>query len=355
METINLGCSQSEKDYRDIKHSSLTLATPLPQEYIIDYSTVPVFHQKKVGCCTAASNAKKKEKMEGVAMSVRYLYTTGKLLVDRNTDESSSIRTMLKTLQTYGCVEESQVPSIIDDTTTYDQFIDKTLLTDDNSKLAEKHRDQRYVSVAIDETTLKNAIYTSTAGVSARMEVGKEWFTDTLGNVSWDKDKILPLRPPQISLSGHAIILIGWKTIGGRTAFILRNSWSAQWGDNGNGYFFFDEYKPTEAWVSYDVSDQLIAEVKQLPKSSDFHYQWTQPMYYGETTEDIKNLQIALKIDGVMPITIPTTGYYGDGTKKAVMAYQIKNNLAAPWYIKTFLGGKSVGPKTVGVLNIQFK
>jgi hypothetical protein len=37
-------------------------------------------------------------------------------------------------------------------------------------------------------------------------------------------------------LMGHAVLLVGYRTINGQTYYIVRNSWNTVWGDNGYGY-----------------------------------------------------------------------------------------------------------------------
>lgn len=68
--------------------------------------------------------------------------------------------------------------------------------------------------------------------------------------------------------------------------------------------------------------------------------------------KDITMLQDKLKSMGLMPANIPSTGYYGPLTAKAVYAFQVKynvDNLA----VLDFLKGKRVGAKTLATLNAQ--
>ena len=36
------------------------------------------------------------------------------------------------------------------------------------------------------------------------------------------------------SVNNHAVILVGYGTVNGKAYWIIRNSWSNQWGENGN-------------------------------------------------------------------------------------------------------------------------
>lgn len=39
---------------------------------------------------------------------------------------------------------------------------------------------------------------------------------------------------------GHAVVLVGYRSIGGKAHFIMRNSWGSDWADAGYGYLSFD-------------------------------------------------------------------------------------------------------------------
>lgn len=64
--------------------------------------------------------------------------------------------------------------------------------------------------------------------------VGDEWYTSAAGATSWAAADVLPIRPPKTVLDAHFFAL-GGKFDAQDTWFA--NSWSAEWGENGFGYF----------------------------------------------------------------------------------------------------------------------
>jgi hypothetical protein len=54
--------------------------------------------------------------------------------------------------------------------------------------------------------------------------------------------------PGAVPLGGHAVALVGYRSVGVATEFIVRNSWGQDWGDDGYGYL------PAEYVEQYGVS-----------------------------------------------------------------------------------------------------
>lgn len=106
--------------------------------------------------------------------------------------------------------------------------------------------------------------------VLVEAKVGNEWWTSQYGKVipvgqtSWNKEDILPIKPPATVIDSHFFVL------GGRfnpTEIWFANSWSPEWGAAGFGYFGPD-YIPfiQNAFILYKVppSVQLIQNHQQL-------------------------------------------------------------------------------------------
>ena len=66
--------------------------------------------------------------------------------------------------------------------------------------------------------------------------------------------------------------------------------------------------------------------------------------------EDVKHLQDILKYEGLFPINIDSTGYYGSITAKAVLAFQLKYKVDSINELNALMG-HIVGPKTIAMLN----
>lgn len=123
-------------------------------------------------------------------------------------------------------------------------------------------------------------------------------------------------------------------------------------------YKDLDSYQPADkrlAWdygINYAIKGVLY--IKRLLPSplptphASFH--WTNSMTFGNTSNDIKNLQEFLKIQGFFPTNVPTTGYFGLVTAGAVLKFQLQNKIASPVQLKAW-AGHHVGPLTLPVLN----
>lgn len=76
------------------------------------------------------------------------------------------------------------------------------------------------------------------------------------------------------------------------------------------------------------------------------YYRFDRPIDFGASGRDVVELQDSLQAEGIYGG--PLTGFYGDQTAKAVLAYQLKYNLPLA---DNELTGKRVGPKTLAQLN----
>lgn len=84
-----------------------------------------------------------------------------------------------------------------------------------------------------------------------------------------------------------------------------------------------------------------------------FSHKFEKQMRFGERSDEIRILQDALKNNGVFPLTVTSTGYYGNITRLAVLAFQKKHNVASLAELNS-LNGKLVGVKTLAKLNELF-
>lgn len=332
---FGFGTDESKKDYRDIQFSEVAMAIQPPEKFFVDVSNIPVTMQYKRGSCVAHATAKRKEKMElddngsFVPLSPRFLYAMIKK-DDGNPYEGTMIRNGLKMIHKYGVCTESLYPSDYPDM-SHAEFMDFSKVPEAAFKEALTYKDLTYTAVPVNKDSLKMAIMQGN-GVIARVVMSKNWWTDKNGNVTWNEQALMPLRPVDANspaVGGHAVWLYGWD--GDR--FYGRNSWSSSWGKGGDFYFDWDVYGKdiTEAWTSIDIDNQKIEEIKKLPKPQPI----TRYLVPGTWGEDVKRLQ---KVLGVTPVS----GWFGPITLKAVMDFQKKHGI-------TQTG--TVGPITRAKLN----
>lgn len=100
---------------------------------------------------------------------------------------------------------------------------------------------------------LKNAIYQN-GFVIIGMDVNAQMWTAPSGQVSWAAADVLPLRVPTITYpveSGHCVVLYAYD----EQYFYFFNWWSADWGEEGRGWFGYDYVSQiTEAAVVSDFT-----------------------------------------------------------------------------------------------------
>jgi hypothetical protein len=193
-------------------------------------------------------------------------------------------------------------------------------------------------------------------GMSTLVRVGAEWYSDQNGT-TWDPSRLLPIKPPASIISGHQIYVYGYENNadGTDTKIHFLNSWSDQWADGGKGWFWWSEYKSfiIEAYTAVDIAQGLLDDAHNLPSPSAFKYNFTKVLSKGDRNIDVKALQKALQIDGTFSADQNITGYYGDITASAVLAFQKKYKVASLAEL-LFLRGRRVGAKTLSKLNSMF-
>lgn len=101
-------------------------------------------------------------------------------------------------------------------------------------------------------------------------------------------------------------------------------------------------------YTTIDVNDANDSyDPTQFFTSSIFNYDFVSNLSFGDTSVDIENLQKALTLEGVFPVSQIPTGYYGPITATAVLAFRVKYEISS----STDPLGHSVGPLTRSKLN----
>lgn len=125
--------------------------------------------------------------------------------------------------------------------------------------------------------------------------------------------------------------------------------------DVDGGYKILDQYNPFLKTLAPDyyipcAIKAVITEKGYVPPPPPPipKYEFKNIMEYGQTSEDVKQLQTALKALGYFKLE--PTGYYGPRTAEAVMAFQTEKQVAFPSELNA-LQGKRFGPKSLIVIN----
>lgn len=382
------GALQSPADYRYINLASIAGAAPadlsaFPRSFHVDFSGVPDMYQRQIGACTNHSFAEHLTHREQrlnpqttYVASARFGYALSKI-EDGVTpaDEQGTYCVMpFKIGVKYGIASTAVVPN--DTTIPYDAYIfsrnihniPAAAFTD-----ADQHRIPGYVQVGqfgnVQPQDLLHALMQNPQdGVAFCLPLGSEWYTRASGGSSWAKADILPIRKMVSNISGHDVLATGFEIEEGtnRVKIFFRNHWSKAWASTGgipnnaapenndgdNGWFYMDQHTITEAWMTSEIPDALLAIVKSLPAQKDFNHQWLTTIQVGSQGPDVTALQIALKIVGTFPFNQAVTDYFGAITQKAVMDYQRKYHVATEADIVAAAG--ACGPQTRDGLNRMF-
>ena len=198
-----------------------------------------------------------------------------------------------------------------------------------------------YIQVALDFNSMRTNIYVYGA-LSTLFAVGDQMYLP-----SWSPKDTDPLRTPNPVTSGHQMTVKGWVD---DQYNLLRNEWSESWGVKGEVRYDPKAWSPFvyEAWTPAEIPDDVATMLRSLPSASNFHYQWNKDLKLGDYNDDVKFVQIALMILGILqPIKPEDIGHYGPKTSAAVLAYQQSKRISptAP---------NNIGPKTRAALNKQF-
>lgn len=246
------GAQPSPEDLRDqlYRDKDLTYAFPFPTAHKTDLSIIVpgnVKHQKQIGACTGSLSYyieylywKKTGKY--VKLSMAFLYLITKKYIDKNTDEGSALRSVLKAAQKYGICTEETFPSNFN--LQYKDFIAQEIPQKALDE-ALNYKIGQYTPIPIEPSLLAGAIY-KYGMLYGRVIIGKEWWTP-----SYLEKDIDPIKPPKDKIGGHAIHLTGYDDSGEKTKNYGLNTWGSGWNNQGTFSFIYEDYIPnlTEAWA----------------------------------------------------------------------------------------------------------
>lgn len=166
---------------------------------------------------------------------------------------------------------------------------------------------------------------------------------DGQNNGTWTS--AFPKIPTQVEwrhwvYAGKAKKINGIKHIG------FLNSWGTEVGEDGWQWIPEKYFTTGHVWSGWT---HILAPV--VPPS--FKHEFVSNLSFGQSGSEIIALQKALQLSGEFPKSVPTSGLYGDISRRAVLDFQVKY-MVSPLAELMALQGKSVGPKTRQQLNILF-
>lgn len=346
------GAFISPRDYRDIPASRLMASVSLSflsaenTKQITDISMLPVDDQGSLGICVAETLSKIKQyyhyKQTGEIkdFSERYIYGLARRYMGFKLSDPEGLymRTAsLVTTQSGIATSKTLIEQREKGHEEYCQF----LITEEMRDEALSNKVEGFAYVTPTTENIYKAL--TTFGVmSCVIPVGK---SDVSG-------QMLKVDIPEYY---HAVMVYGIEYVNSRNDFKIyfRNHWGKSWGNNGNGYFMFKDFKGLmyDMYVYTDIPQELKDEYSKLLAKPSYFFK--NNLMIGSKGEDVKHLQNALKYLGILNTEEKTDGIYGLKLANAVVTFQYQFAVSA-LPLLTSLAGSRVGPSTRSVLNSLF-
>lgn len=164
-----------------------------------------------------------------------------------------------------------------------------------------------------------------------------------------------PTPPENVTGLWHHWIYAGKaKMVNGKKYIGCLNSWGAAVGDKGWQFISEDYIKKLLPADGYGRAVwQVWAHIFNPLSIPSFTHNFKTNIALKDTGPEVIALQRALQKEGQFPASVPCTGYYGDITRRAVLAFQLKYSIASTNELFD-LNGNLVGAKTRMKLNQLF-
>lgn len=295
----------------------------------------PIFNQDGSGSCVAQSIAKmmgimyQEENGDYVHFSATHVYQRR-----ANKPQAGMAWVDAFNIARKGVTLEELVPS----QNMNDEKMDTTEIAEYKEKVGEVFKIGGYLQLPTgDIDAVASVIQTTGKGVMV-------WVYGTFKEWVRDEPQILE----SVSLRGapvrHSVVATDFMIHKGKKCLVVEDSWGGNTGVGGRRIISEDFFKARNYFAGYAMNFKFEEDDTPL------RYNFTKTMKFGETSPQISTMQLILKKEGLFPVNIQATGYYGAITAKAVLAFQRKYNVASESEINQ-LQGRVVGPKTLKALN----
>lgn len=245
-----LGAIPNPRDPRDIPASAVQTVKDYPETYINDgFIAINSNDQLANGSCVGQSVAVAVEYFdirEGTTSkpSPRFIYGMAKLM-DGYDGEGTYPRVGAKVVNKLGCATAETVP--FDDYLSPAEYR-KFNLTKEVMADAAPRKISGYCYVDPNIESIKAAIYKNkfVTGVT------------TVGN--WNSLPVLPGNNGH-----HQTVWYGYETTEDDVKIYFKNSWGTNWGDRGNGYFYWSDYegKVLDIYCYTDIPKKVLDQYKK--------------------------------------------------------------------------------------------
>ena len=219
----------SPEDKRDFLVGSI-YTSPVVLPKTLDYRSElpPVRDQGRQGSCSAMTSAVMKEWQEFIDvgydghMSPQFVYN-----LRANEGYGMTPRDTMKILSNIGIVHETDYP--------YGSMYD---ISEDLREKAQKYTIMGYARIYTIADLKKSLVANGPCyGAFPVKSWGAEFWKPIIGE-------------PEVNYGGHAVAVVGYT----EDAFIIRNSWGTDWGDEGYSYYKFSDWGAHwEFWTTIDA------------------------------------------------------------------------------------------------------
>jgi len=296
----------------------------------------PIMSQDGSGSCVAQSGAKMVAVLqylrdgEYIPLSASYLYQRR---ANKNIGDGQGMQGIdaLEILRNDGITLEALMPSQNLSETAINQVPEKPYY----KKVADIFRIDNYVVYRprLDFDSIASTIQKTGKAVMVwfRFDI-KEWT---------DEPRVLVTSP---SLH-HSVLATDVALYKGQQGLVIDDSWGASRAINGQRFITREFFEARNTFAAYPISFRTTDSLPQ-PK-----HVWLRDLEYGAQNDtDVKKLQDVLKFEKLFPTNVESTGYYGEITRRAVLAFQMNHKVASLAELQS-VNGKRVGTATRAELN----
>lgn len=246
-----LGAIKNIPDIRDVPLTAVQTPVSVPNSYVTDISMIPVLNQGALGSCVGHAHAVIHTYFEYLetknlkSFSPRYLYALSKKL-DGYPSQGTYPRLTNSIMLKNGCALTDTVPN--DTTLTHETYID-VKETVDVIKQAQPYKVKGYVFIPNNIESIKQAIFQNRL-IAMSIHVGD--FNHA------------PMKKGDIG--SHRVVAYGYEVIGNDLKILCRNSWGEQWGDKGNFFIMWSDFKDgiDDINTYTDIPNKILEEYKAI-------------------------------------------------------------------------------------------
>lgn len=224
--------------------------------------------------------------------------------------------------------KESDMPS----ENMTDAQLDSAVLPPNYEDLNDIARPNSYVTVPVNFNDVANYVEANGACII--------WIVSDYKN--WNKD-IPTVGGKANGEVRHSIAVVDAVTFNGVQYLVIEDSWG-KFGKYDGQRLITREFFNDAVYMAYSLVDFKYSKLDQ--KFEPFNV----GLQYGQTGAEIARLQDYLRSRGTFPRNTKSTGYYGQITAQAVLAFQITYSVDSLANLN-LLKGRHVGPKTLAAIN----